>query len=464
MANFDLFEESVSTPEVKPPTFFKLFTLEMPKGSITPQGMQRVREITHATVGDAWETGFEWVWQNKHGNFSKRFQKALYQAGRRKMEPEMIAKVVQAAKDNTYDENKIMYDFANECDWVNGDFGDANSCYWSMFPEALATVFGNGGFAIRAFQPITEKMTSPYGYDRYPGVLGMGRGWVFPMKLGEQSYWLVTNGYIAGRSSYFFARLLAAHYGWTYKAGKVQAANDGVYWNEGGNVFFVAPQDIIARIPDTVSPSLPVKHKHLAVWVCRKCRKTCATDHKGTPHSTRPYLKTNQGPFCPDCTPICDVCCKNRCTPKMEPITLSFQRTDVQNVCEVCLQSITKEPCLGCGKRHFSPEVTYLADRTRNVCHVCREGQASPWVKCHGCGYLSSVKDVRTLMDDKRYCKVCAPHKIAYFEALAKVKNLSMEELAALKKKNELNATMRQLTADEISYLLGRYTSTCRIV
>jgi hypothetical protein len=396
---------------------FHMYKHDVPKGSITPEGMKLIKKAMHlAGCSDEWEVGFEWVWQNSKGTFAKRLQRAQYECGYR-MPTDVLGKIATIAKDNVSTEDSLAYDFIDKCDWVHGDFGDANSCYWSVFNFAFSTMFQNNGIGVRAFTPIPEGCKEPFGYTKYPGYLGMGRGWIFPMTLEDGTpYLLVTNGYIAGRSSYFFARLVANHYGCSYKAGKIRSENKAMYWNEGGNCFFVADEETLERVPETITTNFTSGNEKLAHWCCRKCRKKVAADNQGTIAPGYEYFKSPDGPYCLQCAEPCQLCGRNSITPSMERKEWNIGSDRVlTKLCARCIEALTDVPCAGgCGLHHYRKDVIMVKQKIP-VCLSCKRRNTSPFRECQRCWTVTSVKEMRTMPNDKMYCNKCLPSVIPLF-------------------------------------------------
>jgi hypothetical protein len=47
--------------------------------------------------------------------------------------------------------NSIFFDFTNDFDWEDGEFGKSGSCWWGQYSDSLPTFEQGGGWCIRFY-------------------------------------------------------------------------------------------------------------------------------------------------------------------------------------------------------------------------------------------------------------------------------------------------------------------------
>jgi hypothetical protein len=175
----------------------------------------------------------------------------------------------------------MMVDFTDSLDWLDGDFGDDGSCYFSengcrnWLPEKLME---HGVYAIRS-------------YDRNGG--GNGRALIVPW---ENDSCVIINAY--GHPLASFARIVAQLCGLTYR--KVRVRNHGdqcgdFYLNQG--VGYVIASDVERYNDDGTS----------IIDFGLQCAKHCCCNCKAS-LSEDDAIDIDGDTYCSECCNYCDDC------------------------------------------------------------------------------------------------------------------------------------------------------------
>lgn len=193
-------------------------------------------------------------WQTKEGNFTKRLSRFAYKEHGIKVDPEVISRVGNIARDHS-----LPVDFALEVtrdlNLPREDFVHEESCWWTDYYQSRCALKTNGGFGLRTFR------------DGYNEDVPMGRAWVMPLKLAGSdglnthlptdrlmatfntetpAAFVVFNGY-GDLEGYAPARLMAHMAGMTYR--KVGFSCEPMYVNND-SAYLVAPEEIASRYTD----------------------------------------------------------------------------------------------------------------------------------------------------------------------------------------------------------------------
>jgi len=143
--------------------------------------------------------------------------------------------------------SSYCFEFRETVDWQDGEFSDDGSCFWGSYTGARLMVDANG-FAVCFFNDGK----------------GLGRAWLAPL---NNDCYIVFNGYgFAGDSTLTIARVLAIHFGGSYKELALRDEADAMYIN-GDRGFMIGA----AQAVDSVE-------KYVLNWpgidanTCEKCR------------------------------------------------------------------------------------------------------------------------------------------------------------------------------------------------
>lgn len=269
--------EALNEPDVLPMNvfpfrnieFFKKYTLKVPKGQITPEGEQLIKEYLYKCgVRMKWhqEYSVEWVYMTKRGTLAKRIR-AMLKRGKHNPDFPMedipvfnlsdaqTAKIGEIAFDNTYKDTEYTFDFDNKIEWRAGAFADPNSCLLlDKRSISVPTMLHAGIFAMRFFNK---------------NGAGVGRAWILPRQ--DMQGYLVMNGY--GLSTSTIALLFSTWLGCKYSILRVHTTGNGkeyFYTNGESTSFLCAPPEQFDKLPSILD--LPItlyygKNKHQ----CYKC-------------------------------------------------------------------------------------------------------------------------------------------------------------------------------------------------
>jgi len=146
---------------------------------------------------------------------------------------------------------EVYYDFDEDFEWQDGDFGDNGSCFWSCRSLARDVLRDANAFAIRFYTPDDGRDTWSYYGRKFGQYYGMGRAWVVRVGKGYaifNAYMNIEpNDYTSGGDTLLFmAQVLLEHLGADYEMRAVNVRNggteDGLIWINGGSGYYVGPR------------------------------------------------------------------------------------------------------------------------------------------------------------------------------------------------------------------------------
>lgn len=227
------------------------FTVEMPGGEITGDGLAAIREhIYSRTVGlDIPELAngalaMNPMWQTKEGNFTKRLSKLILETRHVKLDEKLIADIGNIAKRYTAESRPWKLEFTRRINGRNAaDFAHSGSCWWSSYWTSRCRFKQAGGIALRSFNPELKHPTRP-----------TGRVWIVPVSSTTTTAhrsWrshpeLPASGYVMfnayGSELFPFARVVAHLTGKSYRG--VDLSGGGMYINNGRGVLVAAQSDL----------------------------------------------------------------------------------------------------------------------------------------------------------------------------------------------------------------------------
>lgn len=205
----------------------KKHKVQMPDGAITPHGIASLTRMFEYVDMDQQEwralnpnipfaylpplpSDWQWVWKTDsgtyRGKFTKRVQQYYHKAHGIRMPESFLEVVGNEARAHATDGLEYIFDFDDEFDWQDGDFGDGGSCYWSDYAGARLMLRNNGAYAIRFFDEAGE---------------GYARAWVVPIDDGK---YIVFNGYgLQPDSTLAITQILANWLGLGYRRIDIRA-------------------------------------------------------------------------------------------------------------------------------------------------------------------------------------------------------------------------------------------------
>lgn len=187
-----------------------------------------LQRVTLPSLPVTWE--WQWVLDKGEyrGTFPKRIRKYYHEHGI-KCPDTFIQVLGEIARRFTSDGITYEFEFVDEFDWIDGDFGDAGSCFWSSNATARITLQDNEALAIRFYQDGD----------------GFARAWVARL---EDNQYIVFNGY--GLPTHTIASIMADflklshHQIWLTNYGTTH----GTIWINGGTGFIIGTPDQIREI------------------------------------------------------------------------------------------------------------------------------------------------------------------------------------------------------------------------
>jgi hypothetical protein len=251
-------------------------TVTLPEGVISDAGINAIRTyLRHAGGASAIPAVYNGLhslsydvgetvtaeWQSRGGNFTKRLSARAFKVHALKIDPEILAKVGNIARDHSKAVS-VTIDVTRQLNQPSGYFYHDDSCWWGSYGSSRCALKTNGGFGLRAL---------PHNNDY--GVTG--RAWVLPLlrtggpvvppvhfpprdargRFAERpevpgklvptfntlnaDAMVVFNGY-GELGGYAPARIVADMTGWTYK--RISFSADPMYINSGG--FLIGPEEI----------------------------------------------------------------------------------------------------------------------------------------------------------------------------------------------------------------------------
>lgn len=184
---------------------------------------------------------------------------------------------------------------------------------------------------------------------------GYARAWVYQIR---ENLYTVMNGY--GLNVMLIARIMAHHFGLTYKQIHLENRVSSALWINGHTGYLVGTIEDMAKVH---SYDFGMHGDHMST--CFDCGKMIDRDDG--------YTGADDHTYCYDC----------------------FHNTFVY--------------CSSCGNAHYQDDVHYLESTGEDVCEWCLERHYS---QCDECGDYFRPRDTVEIRDS-RYCKECAqniPH------------------------------------------------------
>lgn len=219
-------------------------TVTLPAGVIDDEGIARIRR-------HLWSEGLDReamvildlgnVWQTREGNFTKRFQRAVYKGFGEKVSQAVVSTIGTIASEHSRSVDYAI-EVTRDLNQSPSDFAHSDSCWWQSYSYSRCTLKSNGGFGLRTF--------NEWGVN--------GRAWVMPLKLDEDGdltptfetlkpdAFAVFNGY-GDLEGYTAARIVSHMAGMTYR--KISFTCPPMYVN-GDSGYLVAPEEIAEGYTD----------------------------------------------------------------------------------------------------------------------------------------------------------------------------------------------------------------------
>jgi len=157
---------------------------------LSENGIWKVKDIIHDSLNDI-KTNMLVYWSDINNNFdnfdfdldkskgkiTKRIKKHVFKTWEHKLTDSQISNIGNNINNNLIIPDSYYYDFNDNFNWQDGDFGDSGSCFWDGRENAKDMIQSESGFALRL-----------YDTDRN----GIGRIWIIPIENGM----ILFNGYL----------------------------------------------------------------------------------------------------------------------------------------------------------------------------------------------------------------------------------------------------------------------------
>ncbi len=225
------------------------YTLTTAQGNISEAGIRDIEVFLRSQKlqGDDWKalnpdntkewlpylpSNWQWVWVVERGEYAgtmpKRIAKYYFKEHGLKFPDSQLAELGQLARNHSSDQKTFTFEFANQINWQDGDFGDGGSCWWGSYSGSRVMWDANNGLSIRFFNADDD---------------GYARAWV--MEIDTELY-TVMNGY--GLSTLQITRIFAQFTGLTYKQIHLHNSASSSLWINGSTGYIVGKLEVINEI------------------------------------------------------------------------------------------------------------------------------------------------------------------------------------------------------------------------
>jgi hypothetical protein len=270
----------------------KVYQFEAPVGEISQAGIAEVKRFIfdQKPISDpewvklnpdnkqGWLSGlpddWDWTWVVQRGEYAGTFPKrvsAYYFKRGLKCPPSFLTILGNIARAHSLNGETYRFDFVDQFDWEAGDFGDDGSCYWGKHAGARQMLADNGAFAVRFFDAHGD---------------GIGRAWLYETRIAA---WVLWNGYGLSSGTLTIARVLAAHFGTTYK--KIflnnRGLDNGMLWINGGAGYVLGAQADIEPLE-----TYNFRWDDVHVYRCYSCGDSVAHDDVHFGGDDEPYCES----------------------------------------------------------------------------------------------------------------------------------------------------------------------------
>jgi len=342
--------------------FNKHFQLTTPAGMISETGISEINQLIAAQRldRDQWKAlnpsnaaaflpglpfDWQWVWVVSKGVYAgtlpKRVASYYYKQFGIKSPTEFIEQLGNVARQHTTDGTAYDFDFTDEFEWEDGDFGDAGSCYWGDHAGARQMLYNDGAFAIRFYDEEGD---------------GIGRAWVIN-RMTTNGFYVVFNGYgISDSATLTSARVMALFLSMTYKRIVLRNhdATSRMLWINGGVGYLIGTVEAVA---ETTWVELGIAE----LLVCYYCEDELAEQDA--------YTTPNGDSCCGDCYyERFDTCYE--CDETVDRENMIYIEGLDCDVCADCFRSFYTT-CAKCGEDVHKQNTHELAGKEGRYCDDC---------------------------------------------------------------------------------------------
>lgn len=236
----------------------KLHKVTMPEqGTLDANGINELTTfLQHRADLPALPPDWEYIWMKESnrrkgekikyvGALPTRISKFYWEEHSINLSKSILEQVGIIAKRHLNDGKSYYLDFTTNFDWVEGNFGDPDSCYFERRTR-LQALEDNGAYAVRfyrsdvappydEFEALYSRMmeSSIYEKRQFYDIWGLGRAWLAP-DIPLFNTFTIFNGYgFEEDSLLLIARILSVHFNLPYK--QVCLYNEG----EGGGLVYI---------------------------------------------------------------------------------------------------------------------------------------------------------------------------------------------------------------------------------
>lgn len=406
-----------------------LYYAEVPDDIIDANGVteiikilvQNIPEFDLVSTRAEFINNIKWQWQDKTGTLPKRIQKYFYKNfNKLKLDQKLVSEIGNIARSHSAKTKEYYFDFHNEiCNWYRGDFGNANSCYWTEYNKSPGILQYYGSKTIRFFKP------NKYG-GYYNEFAGYGRAFILPIIIHNQECEILINGY--GYDLLEIARMYSNFKGLSYIKVDLSCYSSDLYIN-GECGYLIADQNTCSNLsihPARSRPEIELDYyEYEAVsWIetnyCSYCDYSTNdyfTDDNGNIccadcfHELYSYCNTCESPtyneeiividdnfYCSRCadriSSVCDECGHRTSNDKI------FHTDFGYTYCESCFDALHTF-CSCCDK------IVSIDDAIEfNHAYYCNECYDENTQECAGCSEII-LKENANYDNNKLYCAEC---------------------------------------------------------
>jgi hypothetical protein len=374
------------------------FEISLPAGTISESGQTQIKNYAFAQIPrmqESWTTlnpgntftdlpsfpnDWHWVWELKTktqyeglkstyiGKFPKRVEKFYKDAANLTCPASFVTQIGNLARDHSSEQITFRFDFVNSIDWDDGDFGDADSCWWGSYGEARDTLTENGGLAVRFYDDDDN---------------GIGRAWLAPYG----GMYVLFNGYDRGDGATLrWAKVVSEFMGMSYEKVGLTNWNDLMYINNDSG-YLIGPAETIKN----------VSHISLQFGSAGVTCYNCGTDLED---ESDEYTGSDDETYCESCYDARFTRCEH-CEETVRLDDTTYIEAAGGSVCDSC-RGAHYTYCDECSEYHADEDNTYIAGEG-DFCEFCRDEN---FTVCDDCGEYVRNDDV-TEVNDKFYCDTC---------------------------------------------------------
>lgn len=339
----------------------ELFTQSLPTDLVTEQGQTNIKNLLqdylyrqlNGTFYEVWndlykflDSELDWSWVTSRGTLPKRLSRHIYNNHKAKLSKELLAEIGNIGKQHSDGGGEYHFDFSRGiCDWVRGEFGDPESCFFSCHSAAQDMLYNLDAYVMRFFSPSPNE----YGGTYYENYYGLGRAWMVPWS----GNFVFFNGY--GLPLLRMVRIFTQWSGLDYK--KIGVANNG---NESGTLWINNGRGyVVGKTQDILKINNIDFHEEDPEGSCSSCGYAVGEDY---------YRHDGNGEiYCPDCWFDFMFCCEE-CG--------DYHDRDYEHVhdgygyCESCFNQMFAQ-CNSCGDVYGIEEVIYSEHDDAQYCTYC---------------------------------------------------------------------------------------------